>query len=51
MEKNIATMNSKELREYIEEQEQKHKGKMRTLKALMKAREAEEEGEANKQGA
>ena len=41
-EKNIATMTAAQLAEYIEDTENKHKGYMKTLRALQKAREAEE---------
>lgn len=39
----IATMTSDELEQYIKDLEEKHRARIRTLKALMRACKAEEE--------
>jgi hypothetical protein len=42
-EKTIGTMTASELERYIQDLEEKHRARIRTLKALMRARKAEEE--------
>lgn len=40
---NIATMTAEQLRDHIDEVEAKHRNHMRALRALQRARQAEEE--------
>ena len=43
---NIATMTADELERYMEDLERGHRNRMKTLRALQKAREAEEQVDA-----
>ena len=43
---NIANMTANELEVYMEELEKRHRNRMKTLRALQKAREAEEQVDA-----